>query len=410
MEKIDKEDLNNSIKSNISDKPTDPRLLDILKQNNDNYQPKQQETKPTEDDAKYISHFDNTILSLQSRLDELFTQEREQVKQELEQLSVMKTKFEEYKETEKIKLKKEKTKWYSEYFSKLTDTNKIIDLNIGGKAELTTTLATLTKYPFSVLGLLFSGNFNLPMLNDRVFIDRDSVAFTHLITYLRTSKFPLFKSRVEEQLFKEELDFWKIPYTSINRFNRNNLKDFTLPYCFDPDWCAPTLDLENNNTLIRKNNKDHGIVFFKRPLDQNNSYLEFKIVMSSKSRGRSHLFIGIVDRLKYKTENLVSTYWRDSPSSFYWDVWNNKLIKTDENGSQVATVNGYGCLCEEVETRIGISYCPLSRCVSFIKDGINQGVAFRNIPAVFYPSLDIWFEIGTVELVPNAVFNERGFL
>ena len=75
--------------------------------------------------------------------------------------------------------------------------------------------------------------------------------------------------------------------------------------------------------------------------------------MNIPCRGKSHLFIGLVDRSKYKYENLgkmklnkVSTFWKDSPSSFYWDVWNTKLIKTDDNGIQVGSINGYGCQCE----------------------------------------------------------------
>jgi hypothetical protein len=44
--------------------------------------------------------------------------------------------------------------------------------------------------------------------------------------------------------------------------------------------------------------------------------------------------------------NKVSTFWKDSPSSYYWDVWNSKLIKTDDNGIQVGSVSGYGCSCE----------------------------------------------------------------
>lgn len=42
----------------------------------------------------------------------------------------------------------------------------------------------------------------------------------------------------------------------------------------------------------------------------------------------------------------MSTFWKDSPSSYYWDVWNYKLIKTDENGVQTGTSGGYGCHCE----------------------------------------------------------------
>lgn len=191
--------------------------------------------------------------------------------------------------------------------------------------------------------------------------------------------------------------------------------------------------VEHNNTVIKKHSKkaknklflkfkisshlkfkildlQHGIVFCKTPMDVHCPYIEFKITMNIPCRGKSHLFIGLVDKSKYKYDNLVSTFWKDSPSSFYWDVWNTKLIKTDENGIQVGSVSGYGCQCEEYETKLAIKYDHKSRNVSFYKNGINQGIAFRNVQAGFNPSLDIWFESGTVEILKNTSVQEKLFL
>ncbi len=50
----------------------------------------------------------------------------------------------------------------------------------------------------------------------------------------------------------------------------------------------------------------HGIVFCKNNLDINSAYVEFKINMNIPCRGKSHLFIGLVDRTKYKLENLCN--------------------------------------------------------------------------------------------------------
>ena len=64
------------------------------------------------------------------------------------------------------------------------------------------------------------------------------------------------------------------------------------------------------------------------------------------SKNKSHLFVGVVDKRYYKKEHLVSTFWKDSPSSYYWDIWNTKLIITDKNGNQTGSMTGYGCSCE----------------------------------------------------------------
>lgn len=78
-----------------------------------------------------------------------------------------------------------------------------------------------------------------------------------------------------------------------------------------------------------------------------------------------------------------------------------KLVSIDAQGQQAGTIFGYGCKCEETITRIGIQYDARSRTVSFIKNGINQGVAFTNITSGLFPSLDVWFQQGTVDILPN---------
>jgi len=122
--------------------------------------------------------------------------------------------------------------------------------------------------------------------------------------------------------------------------------------------------------------------------------------MDVHAQGRSNLFVGVVDRSKYVPEQLTSTYWKDSPSSFYWDVWNGKLMKIDENGVQAGIVLGYGCTCQsnESEAIIGMEYDSKKMTLSYYKNGVNQGIAFHNVPRTMYPAIDLWFESGHVEL------------
>jgi len=219
--------------------------------------------------------------------------------------------------------------------------------------------------------------------------------------FLRSGNIPNFKNKNEEISFYEELEYWQINYKEESK----------IVYQFDPEWYANTLILDNKNTIVKKQNLHHGILFCKQPMDQNNSYFEFKVTMNIPSRGKSHLFIGLVDKLKYKQEHLISTFWKDSPSSYYWDVWNTKLIKTDENGIQTGSYSGYGCLCEEYETKIGINYDSKQKTLSFYKkNGINQGIAFRNVASGLTASLDIWFESGSVEIYQKSGPQEKSFL
>ena len=68
---------------------------------------------------------------------------------------------------------------------------KIVTLNVGG-SRYTTALSTLTKYPDSMLGAMFSGRHALVQQEDgSYFIDRDGETFSHVLSYLRDSNIVL---------------------------------------------------------------------------------------------------------------------------------------------------------------------------------------------------------------------------
>jgi hypothetical protein len=62
---------------------------------------------------------------------------------------------------------------------------------------------------------------------------------------------------------------------------------------------------------------------------------------------------------------------------------------------------GYGCLCEDTVTRVGIMYDARNRSVSFYKNGLCQGIAFNNVLSGLTPSLDVWFQCGEIEIMED---------
>jgi hypothetical protein len=69
---------------------------------------------------------------------------------------------------------------------------------------------------------------------------------------------------------------------------------------------------------------------------------------------------------------------------------------------QIESYSGYGCACSsEEETRLGILYDSKNKTVSFFKNNINQGIAFRNVESGLIPSIDVWFQYGSVEILKN---------
>ena len=84
----------------------------------------------------------------------------------------------------------EKQKWEEEKI-KINNTfifhGQVIDLNVGG-THYSTSRSTLTKYPESMLGVMFSGRHDLETMkcsDGSFFIDRDGGRFRYILEYLR---------------------------------------------------------------------------------------------------------------------------------------------------------------------------------------------------------------------------------
>ena len=91
---------------------------------------------------------------------------------------------------EKQELDNEKQKWEKEKLSmdkKFVFNGPRIVLDVGG-THYSTSRSTLTKYPESMLGVMFSGRHDLETMQCKdgsFFIDRDGTHFRHILNYLR---------------------------------------------------------------------------------------------------------------------------------------------------------------------------------------------------------------------------------
>jgi len=354
-------------------------------------------------DFFFNNNFENKLTQAHNGILNLINEERKKIKESQETVEKLRADYIKCKRKELEKLEKEKNelKHLFKLYNGVSE-NDILELNIGGTHEITTTRATLTKYKNSALAVFFSGQSPPPMLGDKIFIDRDGEQFINLVNFLRTGKFPIMKNKEDENKFKDELNFWKISV--------QEKKIFAKHFEFDPEWCAPTLNLTENNLILKKNNPNHGVVFCKSYLDEYNPYIQFKVKINIAYKEKSQLFIGLVNKSKYKLANLSSKLWRDSPSSYYWDIWGSTLIKTNENGARVGDMKGYGCIYTDKEVILGIKFDSVKRTISFYKNGIDHGIAFRNVPSGLTPSIDVWFQEGTIEIQNNINFEEKTYL
>ena len=114
-----------------------------------------------------------------STLESDFATATEMFKHVFEQVAKNKQEVEE----EKQKLEKEKTKIHGAFKFH----GDVIDLNVGS-THYSTSRSTLTKYPESMLGVMFSGRHDLETMkcgDGSFFIDRDGTHFRLVLNYLR---------------------------------------------------------------------------------------------------------------------------------------------------------------------------------------------------------------------------------
>ncbi len=81
-----------------------------------------------------------------------------------------------------------------------------VTLNVGG-TQYTTTIATLTRYPNSMLGRMYFSD--IPSKR-QYFIDGDGPIFRHVLNFLRRSSLCLPGDFKEWDLLREEAEFFQI--------------------------------------------------------------------------------------------------------------------------------------------------------------------------------------------------------
>ena len=86
-----------------------------------------------------------------------------------------------------------------------------VKLNVGG-IKFETTLSTLTRYPESMLGAMFSGRHDVPADDDGyVFIDRDGTHFRIILNFMRTGSLDGPVSPTAASELKRELEYYQLP-------------------------------------------------------------------------------------------------------------------------------------------------------------------------------------------------------
>ncbi|KAJ1414105.1 BTB/POZ protein [Ochromonadaceae sp. CCMP2298] len=119
----------------------------------------------------------------------------------------------------------QKAEWEAEKetFSHVQKFLPIVKLDVGG-VRVTTSRATLCRFPDSMIGCMFSGRHTLPQGEDGYFfIDRDGTHFRHILNFLRSPEdFQVVVTGADEQELRRECKYYGIDQLMFPAFPNLN--------------------------------------------------------------------------------------------------------------------------------------------------------------------------------------------
>jgi len=109
-----------------------------------------------------------------------------------------------------------------------TDTENVIELNVGGQV-MTTLRSTLTKHPNSMLAAMFSGLHKLTKdKKGRIFIDRNPEFFKDILEYLRTDELVVYNDKKKNNALEIELDYFGLVSDHNHHLNVKEMKEISV--------------------------------------------------------------------------------------------------------------------------------------------------------------------------------------
>ena len=221
-----------------------------------------------------------------------------------------------------------------------------------------------------------------------------------LLDFIKTEKIPKFNSQYDKNNFFDELNYWGI-----------KLKiEKTDSLLFDTNFCPSFFTINKNNNILQKNNKSRGIILLKRQLNLNNPFMEFYISITNLY-GHNKIYLALVDSLKFKPKYIKSSFDKDVPFVFLWDIFGNKLYR--QNGEKIKNLElNKSCKCylNFQVNKFGLKYDHLKNCIELFRNDINLGVIVKNIPPFLTPALEINVEECKIQLLNTNIQQDKIFI
>lgn len=127
---------------------------------------------------------------------------------------------------ERQRLEEDKEIWRKEKMKidQIQPLEDIVDINVGGKDDFSIRKSTLCHVKGSALEAMFSGRHQLQKKQERVFIDRNPLAFSLMIDFIRNSGQLHEAQKNNQEMLKMELNYWGIDDRLFQKPKRDNFE------------------------------------------------------------------------------------------------------------------------------------------------------------------------------------------
>eukprot|EP01087_Luapelamoeba_hula_P000913 TRINITY_DN10680_c0_g1_i2.p1 TRINITY_DN10680_c0_g1~~TRINITY_DN10680_c0_g1_i2.p1 ORF type:complete len:469 (-),score=56.80 TRINITY_DN10680_c0_g1_i2:127-1533(-) len=268
-----------------------------------------------------------------------------------------------------------------------------IKLNVGG-IKFVTSLDTLQIYTDSMLGNMFSGKFKLDT-DDKgyYFIDRDGTHFRYILNFLRTGSLVVPEDPMVVKELKIEAEFYQIRPLIAALSGPANTAQFSGSIVHkNTRFCSP------DRTSVSVTTKGTCRVLIDIPsVYQGTNYWEIRL---DKLQNPNCIAVGVT-----RTTGELSQYVGSTKDGWSIIVMNRDTLK--RWSSPLCEEYGHkGCAFREGD-RVGmlLDYTKDAQggVLSFYINGINQGVAFNDLPPHLFPAVSLHSKGDQITLVATEL-------
>ena len=350
-----------------------------------------------------------TYENITEKINNLFEREKNEILENKDEIIKGIKKFGEFKDTylKQKRVKKEKLK--KMYLNDESDNDEIkkekkdeIQIEFSTGEIIKEDKKILTKYPNSILAACINNKISLPRRKNSIFLDRNYFDFKLVLYFLKKSKLPKFKNIFEEKSFFKEIDFWKIPI----KIPQKKLLQFDITYT------PPFFKLDKSLTYLTKSNNFHGIILLNKTLKVTSPYFELMIYLNEPFKIKKKFFIGLVDKSNFTKEHINCSFEdKTAPFVFYWDVYQNLIIKNKKNKKEKFEMKE-SCICcfNNYEIKLGMKYDQKNRSIILYKNDIELDVNIQNIEPGLTPAIELDLNNCKIQLLQNNEHHDIFYL